>query len=271
MAELRQNRAKLKLKRKEPVIGVSCSDPDTIDMLGSLGVVDLIWIEMEHGPVTWAQLSDLSRACDLWGMTSLVRVNTNEPWLVGRALDRGVQAVLAPHVNTREEAEQLVKGAKFTPVGMRGMGGSRQGLGVEDYARKANDEIMVVALIEDIIAVNNLDDILKVKDIDCFMVVPGDLSQSMGPQYLGRPDHPDVVAVIDRAMRKIVAAGFATGSTANENNIERWMDAGGRMFLCNYQGYIRSGLSGLRQKVDAKVAARPAARARAGAATTRRR
>ena len=253
MPDVRQNRAKQLLQGSKPVIAVSCTDPDTVDMMGSLEAVDCIWIEMEHGPVTWAQLSDLSRACDLWGMTSLVRVNANEPWLIGRALDRGVQSVLVPHVNTREEAEQVVSGAKFTPVGMRGMGGSRQGLGVTDYVRKANDEIMVVILIEDIIAVNNLEDILKVDGIDCLMVVPGDLSQSMGPEYLGRADHPDVQAVIEKSMEQIVAAGRATGSTANDNNIERWMDAGGRLFLCNYQGYIGTGLRGLRSKVNAKV------------------
>ena len=96
MAELRQNRAKHMLQRNEPVIAVSCSDPDVVDMLGSLGTVDCIWIEMEHGPVTWAQLSDLSRACDLWGMTSLVRVNANEPWLIGRALDRACRQSWCP-------------------------------------------------------------------------------------------------------------------------------------------------------------------------------
>jgi 4-hydroxy-2-oxoheptanedioate aldolase len=252
MAEIRSNRAKLKLKRNEPVIAVSCSDTDTIDTLGSLGVVDCIWIEMEHGPVTWSQLSDISRACDLWGMTSLVRVNTNDPSLVGRALDRGVQAVLVPHVNTKEEAERVVEGAKRTPIGRRS-GSGRQSLGVADYASKSNDQTMVVALIEDIVAINNLDEILTVNGIDCFMVVPGDLSHSMGPQYVGRGDHPDVVAVIEKAMKKIVAAGYATGSTANDGNIEHWMEQGGRMFLCNYQGYISNGLHGLRQKVDAKV------------------
>ena len=107
MAELRKNNAKHKLKNGEPVIAVSSTDTDMIDFLGSTGVVDIIWIEMEHGEATWSQLSDISRACDLWGMTSLVRVNNNDPWLVGRALDRGVQSVLVPHVNTKEEAEKL--------------------------------------------------------------------------------------------------------------------------------------------------------------------
>ena len=101
---------------------------------------------------------------------------------------------------------------------MRGMGGSRQGLGVDDYARKANDEIMLVALIEDVVAIDDLDRILTVDGIDCFMVVPGDLSQSMGPDYLGRPDHPDVQKVIADTMEVIVASGYSTGSTANDNN-----------------------------------------------------
>ena len=248
MAELRQNRAKRKLANGETVIAVACSDTDTVDLLGATGVVDVIWIEMEHGGSTWSDLSDISRACDLWGMTSLVRVHNNDPWLVGRALDRGVQAVVVPHVNNKEEAERFVRGGKFAPAGMRGMGGSRQGLGVDDYARKANDEIMLVALIEDVVAIDDLDRILTVNGIDCFMVVPGDLSQSMGPDYLGRPDHPDVQKIMADTMEVIVAAGYSTGSTANDSNIAKWTNAGGRFFLCNYMGYVQNGLKELKAK-----------------------
>jgi 4-hydroxy-2-oxoheptanedioate aldolase len=121
-------------------------------------------------------------------------------------------------------------------------------LGVTDYVAKANDEILLLALIEDVVAVENLDEILTVDEVDCFMVVPGDLSQSMGPDYLGKPSHPDVEAVIESSMKKISAAGFATGSTAGDNNIERWVLAGGRMFLCSFQGYIESGLNNLKTK-----------------------
>ena len=248
MPELRKNKAKDKLKNGELVIAVSCHDTDMIDALGASGVVDLIWVEMEHGSATWEHLSDISRACDLWGMTSLVRVNNNDPWLVGRALDRGVQAVVVPHVNNKEEAERLVRGGKFTPEGMRGMASSRQGLGVADYKRKANDEVMLVGLIEDIVAIDNLDEIVTVDGIDCFMVVPGDLSQSMGPEYLDRTDHPDVQEVIEKAMEKIVSAGYATGSTPDDNNIGKWTSAGGRLFLCSFQGYIEKGLQNLRDK-----------------------
>ena len=248
MIEIRKNRAKQKLKNGETVIAVSCTDTDMVDFLGSTGTVDVIWVEMEHGEATWSQISDITRACDLWGMTSLVRVNNNDPWLVGRALDRGAQAVVVPHVNTKKEAESLVRGGKYTPEGSRGMFTSRQGLGVSDYITKANEEIMLLALIEDVIAIENLQEILTVKGVDCFMVVPGDLSQSMGPEYLGKPSHPIVEEVIESSMKKIAAAGYATGSTAGDNNIERWVSAGGRMFLCSFQGYIESGLTNLKNK-----------------------
>lgn len=248
MAELRQNRAKQKLRNNETVIAVNSSDTDMIDFLGSTGLVDIIWIEMEHGSVTWGDLGDISRVCDLWGMTSLVRVNNNDPWLVGRALDRGAQGVVVPHVDTKSDAERLVRGGKFTPVGKRGMGGSRQGLGVTNYIQKANDEILLIGLIEDVEAIDNLDEILTVEGIDCLMVVPGDLSQSMGPDYLGHPDHPEVKDLVEKTMKRIVAAGYATGSTADDSNIGRWVNAGGRMFLCQFQGYIQNGLKELRNK-----------------------
>jgi len=248
MAELRQNRAKQKLRNNETVIAVNSSDTDMIDFLGSTGLVDMIWIEMEHGSVTWGDLGDISRVCDLWGMTSLVRVNNNDPWLVGRALDRGAQGVVVPHVDTKSDAERLVRGGKFTPVGKRGMGGSRQGLGVANYIQKANDEILLIGLIEDVEAIDNLDEILTVEGIDCLMVVPGDLSQSMGPDYLGHPDHPEVKDLVEKTMKRIVAAGYATGSTADDSNIGRWVNAGGRMFLCQFQGYIQNGLKELRNK-----------------------
>ena len=248
MAELRQNRAKQKLRNNETVIAVNSSDTDMIDFLGSTGLVDMIWIEMEHGSVTWGDLGDISRVCDLWGMASLVRVNNNDPWLVGRALDRGAQGVVVPHVDTKSDAERLVRGGKFTPVGKRGMGGSRQGLGVTNYIQKANDEILLIGLIEDVEAIDNLDEILTVEGIDCLMVVPGDLSQSMGPDYLGHPDHPEVKDLVEKTMKRIVAAGYATGSTADDSNIGRWVNAGGRMFLCQFQGYIQNGLKELRNK-----------------------
>ena len=92
---------------------------NTIDFLGQFGF-DGVWLEGEHGPLSWEQIGDMSRACDLWGMTSVTRVHANEPGLITRALDCGTMGIVVPHVNTRQAAEQAMKSTKYAPLGSRG-------------------------------------------------------------------------------------------------------------------------------------------------------
>ena len=118
---IRPNRVKEKLAAGQVATILSgTNDPDLIDQLGTLDV-DGIWLEGEHGGVDYADLGNLTRACDLWGMTSVVRVMDNDYATIYRTLDRGAQAIVVPHVNTRREAEAVVEAAKFAPVGKRGM------------------------------------------------------------------------------------------------------------------------------------------------------
>ena len=183
------------MERGENVICISgLNSTHIIDFLGQFGF-DAVWIEAEHGPNDFADIPDLTRACDLWDMTSVVRVNRNNAGIIYRTFDVGAQGIVVPHVDTAEDARAVVDAAKFAPVGHRGMFGSRQGYGDPDYIYKANDETLVIVLIEDIKAVNNLDEILTVDNIDVFFVAPSDLAQSMG--HLGGIDHPDVTATID--------------------------------------------------------------------------
>src|ERR1700687_4968171 len=182
MAEIRQNRAKAKLRAGKPVLAPNLGhnatpDLDALEQLASLGLLDMAWVEMEHGPWTWDHLSDISRVCDLWGIASAARVDLNEPAIIGRVLDRGIQGVLVPHVNTRAEAERAIEGAYYPPLGGRGIGSVRQGYGVTDFLKKANDQVFVMVLLEEVAALkNNINDILAVPGIDVFFVGPGDLS-----------------------------------------------------------------------------------------------
>ena len=130
---MRENRIKRKLQEGQPVNVVSGhANTDMIDFLGQFGF-DGIWLEGEHGPLSWEQIGDMSRACDLWGMTSVTRVNNNDPGIIMRALDRGTMGIVVPHVNTRQAAEQAMKSTKYAPLGYRGMFGGRQSFGVPDY------------------------------------------------------------------------------------------------------------------------------------------
>ena len=82
MASMRENRVKAKLNNGEVSVVLSGHmTPDIVDWLGPLGF-DGVWIEGEHGPVDYKDIPDLTRAADIWGMTSVVRVNQNVPGVI---------------------------------------------------------------------------------------------------------------------------------------------------------------------------------------------
>ena len=86
MTNIRVNHTKDKLKNNQVVTAISGNlSSEIIDFLGPIGF-DSVWIECEHGGVTWDQLGDMTRACDLWDMTPITRVNANEPWLITSCL-----------------------------------------------------------------------------------------------------------------------------------------------------------------------------------------
>jgi 4-hydroxy-2-oxoheptanedioate aldolase len=224
------------------------NEPDLIDQLGTLDV-DGIWLEGEHGGVDYADLGNLTRACDLWGKTSVVRVMDNDYATIYRTLDRGAQGIVVPHVDTRAEAEAFVAAAKFAPLGKRGMFTSRQGFGVSEYLETANDQSLLIALIEDIAAVRNLDDIVKVDHIDIFFVAPNDLATSMG--HIGNMGQPDVQKTIDGALTKIVQAGRVAGTLVNAGNVERYTRLGVRAVMTSFFPWIQAGVKELTERAAA--------------------
>lgn len=244
---IRENRIKQKLRAGQAAHIISGHhNSDMIDFLGPLGF-DGVWLEGEHGPVSWEQIGDMSRACDLWGMTSVTRVNTNDPGIIMRALDRGTMGIVVPHVNTKQAAEQAMKSTKYTPMGYRGMFGGRQSFGVPDYFQRANEQTLLVVLIEEIDAVRNLAEILTVDNIDVFFVAPSDLAQTMG--HIGNAGHPEVQAVIDQAIAQIVAAGRNAGTLVNDANVERYLNAGVRFLMTGWTNWVVQGAQGYLHKV----------------------
>jgi 2-keto-3-deoxy-L-rhamnonate aldolase RhmA len=237
--ELRPNRVKRKLQQGEQAfVAAGFTHADDIDAFGPAGF-DAVWIEGEHGAMTFDELGNLSRACDLWGMTSIVRVNRNDQNLIYRTLDRGAQGIVVPHVNTRAEAENVVAGGRFAPLGQRGMFTSRQGYGVEGYFENANNEVLLTILIEDIVAVENLDEILEVDQIDVFFVAPSDLGASMG--YIHDLQNPKVQDTIDGALEKIIKAGRAAGTMTTPDSVGKFAGAGVQMLLVGIGGWLQEG------------------------------
>ena len=237
--KIRPNRVKRKLAKGEiAYITAGITHPDDIDAFGPAGF-DGVWLEGEHGGADASLMGNLTRACDIWGMTSVVRVNANDQGLIYRTLDCGAQGIVVPKVNTKEEAENVVEGGRFQPAGRRGMYTSRQGHGVADFFAKANAEVLLIILIEDIIAIENLDDILTVKGIDVFFVAPSDLAASMG--YIHDLGNSKVLKTVDDAHARIHAAGKTSGFTTSNDNVAKYAAKGVRCLLCGVQPWIRTG------------------------------
>jgi 4-hydroxy-2-oxoheptanedioate aldolase len=247
MPAIRTNVAKEKLQNGQLVAAISgLQNADVIDFLGPMGF-DAAWIEGEHGPVDWDQMADMTRACDLWGMASITRVGSNEPWLFTRALDRGSMGIVVPHVNTRAAAEQAMQSAKYAPLGYRGMFGGRQSYGVADYFHQANGQTMVIVLLEEAEALENLDEILGVDNIDVFFVAPSDLSQTMG--HIGDIGHPEVQSAIDGAITRIVAAGRVAGALVNDDNVGHYVEKGATFLMTSWNAWLARGAAQFLQQV----------------------
>ena len=246
--KMRPNRIKQKLAGGDiAYMAVGITAPDDIEHFGLTGF-DGLWLEGEHGAPTPAELGNLSRACDLAGVTSVLRVNRNDQALIYRCLDLGVQGICVPHVNTKAEAENVVEGGKFAPVGKRGLYIGRQGIGADNFLEEANDQSLLIILIEDILAIESLDEILSVDHIDVFFVAFSDLAASMG--HIGNPGHPDVQKVVDEALVRIQAAGRVAGAWADNGSVEKYAAAGARCFLTNVRPWIKAGADDFRRRAE---------------------
>ena len=246
---IRPNRVKQRLAAGQvATILAGTNDPDLIDQLGPIGA-DGIWLEGEHGAVDYADLGNLTRACDLWGMTSVVRVMDNDYATIYRTLDRGAQGIVVPHVNSRAEAHAVVEAAKFAPLGRRGLFTSRQGFGVSDYFTTPNDQSLLIVLIEDIAAVRNLDEFLSVDHIDVFFVAPNDLATSMG--HIGNMAHPDVQRTVDSAIARIVQRGRVAGTLVTSATVERYTRLGVRAIMASFFPWLQAGAKDLMERAAA--------------------
>ncbi len=248
MTPIRPNRAKRRLAAGQHVIAIEgLNHPDAIERLAPLRP-QAFWLEGEHWSAAPTNVGDLTRACDVSGSTSIVRVGRADKQLVYHALDLGAQGVAVPHVSTAEDAARVVDAAKFAPIGHRGIYVSRQGIDVPDYFQRANDETLVVVFIEDAEALDNLDAILEVDHIDVFFVGPGDLSQALG--HVGEFMHPAVTRVVDDTIRRIIDRGRTAGTVGFRDNMAHVAEVGSKFFLCGATSWILQGFNDLRETLE---------------------
>ena len=164
--------------------------------------VDYVCVDTQHGVIDYQQSAQMIQAIELVGGNPIVRVPWNEPGIIGKSLDAGAHGIVVPMVNTREQAEAVVRAARYAPVGTRSWGPIMAGLRHADNRAWAEDHIAVIPMIETGEAISNLDDILSVPGIDAIYVGPADLSLSLGSSPFYSEDDP----VFTEALTTIVAA-----------------------------------------------------------------
>ena len=162
---------------------------------------DYVCADLQHGALDYADAVGLFQAVLLGGSTPVARVPWNEPGVIGKVLDAGAEAVIAPMVNTAAEAAAVVRAARYPPLGARSFGPIVAGPRSSNYAATANDVVAVIPMIETTEALAHLDDILWVPGVDAIYVGPADLSLSLGLP----PGNNDDSASFREALDAIVA------------------------------------------------------------------
>jgi 2-keto-3-deoxy-L-rhamnonate aldolase RhmA len=196
----------------ERVLGtmVTLTAPAASEVLASVGF-DWLFIDGEHGPFESRDIEAILQAVS-HRVACIVRVPTVAEVPIKKALDLGAHGIIAPNVNSVEQAEAVVSWCRYSPAGCRGVGLARaHGYGAEfaSYLETANEEVAVIVQAEHIKAVENIESIINVSGIDAVLIGPYDLSSSLGK--LGKLDDPSVVNAIDHVTKTCMAAGMPLG------------------------------------------------------------
>jgi 4-hydroxy-2-oxoheptanedioate aldolase len=203
---VRENELKRRLEKDEVAVGclLSYDAPWLVEVLGLTGF-DFVTIDLEHEPIDSAAVLHLTRAAEAVGLTTIARLPCTER--IVPILSAGVQGIQVPDLAGVEHAEEIVAMTRYPVLGKRTYYTQTRvadyGVGIDErtWTQTANQELLVIATIEDVALVDELDDILAVEGIDAFHVGPLDLAQSMG-----NPAPDEVEEVIDEVVRRCRAA-----------------------------------------------------------------
>jgi 4-hydroxy-2-oxoheptanedioate aldolase len=252
---MRTNTTKAKLEKGNVVFGgiITRYGPDLVEILGAIGY-DFVMIDCEHGPMDLDQVEHMVRAAEVFGITPIARIPDHAESTVLRYLDRGLQGIIVPHVNTAAEAAAVTRAARYYPDGYRGMGGGRAhdyGIGVsrQESTQWINSQTLVIPMIEDVEAVKNLDAILKAPGTDVLHVAASDLGQSMG-----NPGQAEVRRVMSEVIPKIRAGGKLVGvggnSPADAAGVAEFIKLGANFVTISAWGLLRLGAEDFLKRVN---------------------
>lgn len=259
---MRVNTTKARLNEGKVVFGgiISGYAPELVELLGAIGY-DFVMLDCEHGPMSLDQVENMVRAAEAFAITPIARVPDHTDATILRFLDRGVQGVIVPHVNTAAQAEAIARAARYYPDGHRGAASGR----AHDYNVRVsrressawiNAHTLVIPMVEEREAVTNLDAILAVPGIDVVHVAATDLAQSMG-----NAEPALVRQVMAEVVQRVRAAGKLAGVGGNvptdPTGVAEFIRLGATFVTISALGLLRLGAERFRREVDLALGIEP--------------
>jgi len=207
------NTVKTKLAQGKQVVGgtVSSSDPDIYCAMAGSGF-DFTWIEMQHSPLTYADVARMIYACKGAAAMPFIRIPDATEGDIQKAADIGAMGIIIPMVESLDKVHNAIKFANYPPKGKRSLGGGQYGaMWGADYRQVANANMMIIAMIESPAGVEIADQIAAIPGVDVVFVASTDLGSFSGYKQ-GQPEYEALVTKIKDAVlknKKILAGPLA--------------------------------------------------------------
>ena len=254
------NKVKELLKSGKTVVGASGSPVvENMSMLADSDY-DFILYDTQHSPYMVKEFIPAIKAMDGKKAAPMVRVSANHPDLICFALDAGARGIVVPMVNTKEEAEAMVRACKYAPLGDRSNAGLRGdwGINVQEYSTKEkyreyldmfNDEVVIAPMIETQQAIDNIDEILSVDGIDVLLIGPSDLSIELGVSldFEGSVYEKGLDIIAEACKRHGVVPGMYFIPPTMDPNF--FVDKGYKFFTMPWAPWANQGISNVLKSI----------------------
>lgn len=232
-------------------------EPTMIELICGAGA-DFLFLEFEHNLRDFSTIAEGLRTAEIYSVPALVRVGERSHNLAERMLDAGAAGIMFPHVTTPDEAKELVSWCRYKPAGQRGSGVTRAFLRHygNEYERRqrANDDVVVIAIIEDLEGARNLEAILAVDGLTGVAIGPGDLAMDLGVDDWNHPKVTELLDQMTSIVRKVPGRALMRLCWHPEEAV-KLAAAGVNMMMINHDVHLikamyRSLLGGIRRTVD---------------------
>jgi len=232
------NHTKKRLAAGELALGLGLRSARTVDIAHAAKTCGFDWlfIDMEHGSFDMDNAAQIASGALAVGISPIVRVPGKEHHHASRILDTGAQGIVVPHVDTAEEAARTVSHCKYPPIGHRSVTSmqpqfSFSGLPVGELTRLANEETLVIIMLETPLGIANADAIAAVQGIDVVMIGTNDLCAEMGiPGQFGDARVEDAYRIVTAACKKHgKIAGM--GGVTEHKLLQKYIGMGMRFIL----------------------------------------